>query len=63
LRSSSPGGTLTCEELEWLPEEEVIKARGRVRYEGESFTLGPLREVWATPDFQHVATPEMFRTR
>lgn len=62
--SREPKATLTCNEIVYEAPNKtnrVVKARGRVLVQFESGTLGPIDELWATPDLNKIATPGMFR--
>ncbi|MGV3615640.1 MAG: hypothetical protein ACO1SV_09935 [Fimbriimonas sp.] len=63
--SSDPGDpiTLTCDQVRYEakdPKRVVIKARGKVRVQSKTGTFGPTAELWATPDLNVVATPNLF---
>ncbi len=48
---------LTCNRLEWLPKKKRYHAIGNVKFAGELGSLGPLPEVWATPDLKIISMP------
>jgi hypothetical protein len=52
--------TLTCDEIEWDADAQIVKARGNVSIEGAVGSMGPVSELWASPDLKRVATPDLF---
>jgi len=61
ITSQNPKGVLSCDSLEWDNKKGVLRAKGNVRFDGESFTVGSAPEIWATPDLSVIATPEQFK--
>jgi lipopolysaccharide assembly outer membrane protein LptD (OstA) len=59
--SKEQGVTINCDKVEWLAKEKIVKASGNVRIHGTYGEMSGLNEVWASPDFKHVATPGMFK--
>jgi hypothetical protein len=60
LAATDPESTLHCGELQWLADEDLVKAKDRVRLESEFYTAGEFGEVWARPDLSRIASPETF---
>jgi hypothetical protein len=52
---------VTCDQIEWRPDDNVVAASGAVRVVMPGFELGPVPRVLSTPAFQHFATDELFR--
>lgn len=54
---------LACQRLEWDAKKNVVKAMGGVVLTGTNGqgAVGPVPELWATPDLHLVATPDMFK--
>lgn len=54
---------LACRRLEWDAKKNVVKAMGAVVVTGTKGqgTVGPVPELWATPDLRIVATPDLFQ--
>jgi hypothetical protein len=61
ISSQNPKGVLYCDTLEWDNKRSLLRAKGNVRFDGESFTLGTAPEIWATPDLSVIATPDQFK--
>lgn len=59
-KSNTPAAELTCDQIVYDAEKKVIRALGHVKVTGEIGTIGTLSEVWATPDLNRIATPDMF---
>ncbi len=51
---------LTCDKVVWLVDEKTIKASSLVKVRGRNGIVGPMDDLWATPDLKRVATPDMF---
>ncbi len=58
---ADPKGTLTCDRLEYDGQAKILKAKGAVTYDGANGILGPLPELWATPDLKEISSPELFK--
>jgi hypothetical protein len=52
---------LTAASVEYLRPAGVVKAKGDVIVRTPSATIGPMPELWATPDLREVANPSLFR--
>jgi hypothetical protein len=68
-KPSSGKRELRCDQLEWLFESEIqkgklAKAVGNVTVVTEDGGIvGPVPELWSTPDLKVVGTPEAFKNR
>ena len=60
VESKEHEATLSCEEMVYDAKLKVIKAGGGVKVTGDAGTIQTL-EVWASPDLNIVATPDMFK--
>ncbi len=61
MKSLDPDATLTCEEVEFLAGEDLIKAKGNVNVVGSLGAMDTDGELWASSDLRRVATPSMFK--
>jgi hypothetical protein len=52
---------LTCDKVEWLVKEKIVKATGHVKAVGNFGSVGVADELWATPDLKVIATPDSFK--
>jgi hypothetical protein len=55
-----PAVTLRAQRLEWDALRGIVKARQDVTIQGEFGSMGPFKELWATPELDHIATPAKF---
>ena len=61
--SKAPACTVTCDKLIYYGDKKFFKAIGNVHVLGTMGSVGTIDEVWATADFQRIATPDMFNQR
>lgn len=62
LSSEKPASHLHCRSLAWDPAQRVVKATGNVTLETPSYDLGPVPELWATPNLSQAGTPSEFQS-
>lgn len=53
--------TLTCDKIEYLPNQKRVRAIGHVVVKTDSGELQAGDEVLATPDLKQIATPALFK--
>ena len=53
--------TLTADRVEWMEDRQLIAARGSVWVKSADYEMGPLPELWATPDLKRVGSPDRFK--
>lgn len=59
----NPKGTLTCNNLVYDGLAKVLRAKGSVVFDGPTGIVGPVSELWASPDLKEIATPTLFNKR
>jgi len=52
---------LTAESVEWMEDRQMISARGSVWVKSDVYEMGPLPELWATPDLTKIGSPDRFK--
>ena len=60
INSSDPEFTLTCDKVIYDAKRKIVKAIGHVRVLGTLSTVGTIDELWGTPDFKKIASPQLF---
>jgi hypothetical protein len=54
---------LTCDELEWDVGEDLVKAKKNVIMDTSDYRMGTFPQLWCTPGFDLLGTPELFQVR
>lgn len=52
---------LSAAEIEWVDDRQLIAARGSVWIRSDAYEMGPLPELWATPDLSRIGSPDRFK--
>ena len=60
VQAKDPAVTMRSESVVWDSVRQILVAKGNVRFDDPSATLGPVKELWCSPDLKHVATPDLF---
>jgi hypothetical protein len=60
VHSITRSADLYCDRLVYDAKAKQIRADGHVRVVSHVGTIGPVPQLWATPDLKMVATPRMF---
>ncbi len=52
---------LVADRVEWMEDRQMISAKGSVWVRSDVYEMGPLPEIWATPDLKRVGSPDRFK--
>ncbi len=61
ITSEAQKVVLTADRVEWMEDRQMISARGSVWVKSADYEMGPLPELWATPDLKRVGSPDRFK--
>jgi lipopolysaccharide assembly outer membrane protein LptD (OstA) len=61
IHSNTQHVTMTCDKVEWLKGENLVKATGNVKMFGNFGNVGVAEELWARPELKEFGTPDVFK--